>query len=401
MREAHILFGGSRLAEKTTTIEIGEGRLYGLSGASVITSVTGISGGLFQLDGIAHTTRTRDFIGTGSLFGIDGAAESFTVIPPEQTTLFEISGVLAEKTTVSEIGYGRLWGWGGSAEALAFSPDEEQVLFYFVGAGVETVAFDTQHGFGRIHNTGEAVINVSYSHAGDGNLFSIVAGREAVAYDYVGIGTTQISGFAIERFVRAPYQGKTEVAINGDASIRVSYDQIGSGVIFSGGFGGEATTWRIPPTRDADILINGNSSNSITKDYIVDAETIDISGIANESFIRSTYSGDTEVVISVEAIESTVVTLTGECEVNLYGEIPDPILTFSERGTGSLWSWNRLDEKVAFAYDGYGVIRVFGKGNYNPPEGYERGYGVLHITGHETKTILNKYTPPRTYGWIV
>ena len=164
--------------------------------------------GTISVFGDAATSRARDFVGSGTLRKISGAAESITFNPEEKQMLFSFTGgITSEKHTEvyvgvdtpirirrgftqrlpdlrlatflgirrynscswrsrtryvpNNVGFGNIFTIGGSAEAVTFNPDEKQMLFSF---------------------TGELTERTSASYVGEGNLFAFSGGAERVAY---------------------------------------------------------------------------------------------------------------------------------------------------------------------------------------------------------------------------
>ena len=400
MREAHILFGGSRLAEKTTVVETGSGSLWNWGDAAIVLTFSPEGGGLFQIDGIADESFARIYTGSGSLYAISGAAESTTIIPPTEQVLFNVSGLLDERVTKTFEGDGRLWGWGGSAETLTFSPDEEQVLFYFTGFGRENVTFNPPEGFSRTYVDGEAYVVITYNWHGKGLVDVYGAGHTTRTRVYTGSGSLYAIAGASESYsVTVDVTGLFTYV--GEAEISRTISVEGIGYIFSNGFGGESRTIKLPPTRDADVLVTGESTNALTKRYAVDPETIEVYGSADESFTRHPYDAEARIATDGEVLESIAKTVSGQVEIDVSGEVSDIKLTFAEFSSGSLWSWNGGDINVTYDYTARdGVLYISGEAKTNPPTGYWRGRGDIRIF-IDGETVLVKSSPPRTYGWIV
>jgi len=153
----------------------GDGVLFTFGGSTTTSATAYQSTGLFRVDGFTDFTRSRDFIGSGSLRKISGAAESITFNPDEKQMLFSFTGAGSERTFVVPpegdgrisiypeasdyrftpnwnsvggiridneaayrfapvwIGSGSLKKFNGAAESLTFNPEEKQMLFSFVG----------------------------------------------------------------------------------------------------------------------------------------------------------------------------------------------------------------------------------------------------------------------------
>ena len=133
-----------------------------------------VSEGTIPVTGTAEPIiRTRAFNGSGSLFGINGAAEAVSFNPPDITTDIKLSGVLTESFTIpytgtgslftvnnlvervlvhhfttgtiqvsgvadtdrtrAFVGTGTLRKFAGASESLTVNPEEKQMLFSFTG----------------------------------------------------------------------------------------------------------------------------------------------------------------------------------------------------------------------------------------------------------------------------
>ncbi len=153
----------------------GDGVLFTFGGSTTTSATSYQSTGLFRVDGFTDFTRSRDFIGSGSLKKFSGAAESITFNPDEKQMLFSFTGAGSERTFVVPpegdgriaiypeaadyrftpnwnsvggirleieaayrfapvwIGSGSLKKFNGAAESLTVNPLEKQLLFSFVG----------------------------------------------------------------------------------------------------------------------------------------------------------------------------------------------------------------------------------------------------------------------------
>ena len=112
--------------------------VHGEGDESVVKGFTG-SGNLFNF-AKAEESRTYDYVGSGELYTVNGAAESIGAKPPETTTHIKISGrgherfipnwnsfgtlpvtgYITERTTFHEYGSGILWDFGSGGETRTY-----------------------------------------------------------------------------------------------------------------------------------------------------------------------------------------------------------------------------------------------------------------------------------------
>jgi len=184
-------FTGERIAEKTTAREVSQGGTISISGTSGDPSLTFAEQPEVQVSvsGQAKTPRSRDYIGTGSLFTFSGGAESTTAEPPTNTVLFSIQGESANKFVANYVGSGSFRKLSGAAEAVTFNPDEKQILFSFVGSrdSEKRTSREISKG-GTVTLSGTASIRASLAHQGEGT--APISGNAGIARtrDFVGSG---------------------------------------------------------------------------------------------------------------------------------------------------------------------------------------------------------------------
>jgi hypothetical protein len=183
-------FTGERISEKRTSSEVSQGGTISITGTSGDPLLTFAEQPEVQISvsGESHTTRSRDHVGSGSLFAFSGAAESTTAEPPTDTALFSIQGESTNKFVANYIGSGTFKKFSGAAEAVTFNPDEKQMLFSFVGAGTEkTTAREISQG-GLFKASGEAGVLVRFAHTGEGTISTSGNAHTTRSRDFVGSG---------------------------------------------------------------------------------------------------------------------------------------------------------------------------------------------------------------------
>ena len=159
--------------------------------------------GTIPLSGEAYILISLQHFGSGSLYTINGAAESATFNPEERQLLFSVLGESTDKISLSHIGSGSLRKLGGSAEAVAFNPEEKQLLFSFNGAGSQSTT-TREIGQGRLSTTGEAGVLVRFAHTGEGTIPLSGTATITRTRDFVGFGFIPVLQGAAESLTFNP-----------------------------------------------------------------------------------------------------------------------------------------------------------------------------------------------------
>ena len=106
--------------------------------------------GTIDLTGVAQTPRTRDFVGSGSLFTASGAVE-VAVVDYESTYLFTVIGASTFSRSRDFVGSGSLFSVGGGIEKVTFDYNDDTVLVYTgIDNGLVTDAVTTTTDDGSI-----------------------------------------------------------------------------------------------------------------------------------------------------------------------------------------------------------------------------------------------------------
>ena len=298
--------------------------------------------GTISVFGDAATPRARDFVGSGTLRKISGAAESITFNPEEKQMLFSFTGgITSEKHTevyvgvdtpirirrgslsdfqtydwqpswVSEgtipvrgeaglryvpnnVGFGNIFTIGGSAEAVTFNPDERQMLFSF---------------------TGELTERTSASHVGEGNLFAFSGGAERVAY-----APTLLA----------------DIRLNGQVGIRYVPNNVGSGNIFTIGGSSESVTFN-PDERQLLFSFTGELVEAFGA---AETKQIEVDVTGDGSFIRAfAHEGSGTLTITGDSFDRFVVNNIG------FGNI------FTIGGSAEAVTFNPDEKQMLFSFTG-------------------------------------------------
>ena len=247
--------------------EYGDGRLFGIGGASEAVSNVKVGTGLFKLLSLTDTSRARDFVGSGRIPVFTGAAESTTWNPEEKQMLFSILGVGTESHTEVFVGSGNLFTFSGASESTTYVPTSHG-LFRFEGDSHDTRT-RVIVGSGSFKKFSGLSESVTFNPLEKQLLFSINGvGTEKHTESYVGSGKIRkLSGSA--ESVRWSAQHTTGLyRISGDSTNIHTRDFVGSGRIPI--FTGAAESLTFNPT-ERDMLfsfIGGITSEKHTESYV-------------------------------------------------------------------------------------------------------------------------------------
>ena len=297
--------------------------------------------GVISVFGDAETPRARDFIGSGSLRKLSGAAESITFNPDEKQMLFSFTGASTNKHTESYFGVDtpirirrgslsdfqtydfqpnwnasgtvRVFGeaitiyspvyfgsgtfrkFSGAAESLTVNPDEKQMLFSF---------------------TGESTERTSATHVGEGNLFAFSGGAERVAY-----APTLLA----------------DLRINGEVGIRYVPNNVGFGNIFNIGGAAESITFN-PDERQLLFSFTGEVVESFG---VAETKQIEVDIAGDGAFIRSrVYEGSGTVSVFGESFNKLLINNVG------FGNI------FNIGGSAEAVTFNPEERQMLFSFTG-------------------------------------------------
>ncbi len=286
--------------ESTRTVEIGTGSLFSINGASESATVVEESTGLFEFNGSAEPViRTRRFAGSGSLFAIGGGVE-IAAVAPESTGLFAVSGEAQapfartkigagatfvsgdseNKATRVYTGEGQLSTFGGGAEVVGFNPAEETLLYTTQG-NATVVATNAFAGSGTENVSGEAVPVITLSFFGSGNLTTFGGGAESRTIDVENTTLFETRGGATESFGRGTYHGDVETKISGEATdIKLTFGNQVFGYI--GRTDGQAVE------KQTDDYVGSGSLFGLSSGTTVRSRDYDETGIGQQGEVVST-----------------------------------------------------------------------------------------------------------------
>ena len=209
---SYVVSGNS--VEKSIVPETGGGTFSTFSGQALVEKVTFAeeATGLFDIVGVAQTPRTRDYVGTGSLFGLSGCAEAVTwdynetsidvfstedngLISTTLNMVLEDNGLISDPLTAGEENNGTVintattYPLTGTIDltGVAETPFTRRYtgsgsLFTASGAAeVFVLDYESTYLFTVV---GTTTVSRSRDYVGSGSLFSIGGCVEKVTFDY-------------------------------------------------------------------------------------------------------------------------------------------------------------------------------------------------------------------------
>ena len=407
--------------------------------------------GSITLSGIAHTTRARDFVGSGSLFAIGGAAESTTKDLPEFTGLFTFSGTKTEKSVAREVspggtitisgqatnvrfnrgwtgsglitisgaaetprardfvGSGSLFSVGGGAESITTNPPENIVLYTFSGtAGDQKLTFREVFS-GTITLSGSATARLVVNNVGSGTTTLSGSSPESKSSDIVGVTTPGyifFSAFGGTRFSRT-FPGQTEggtITISGVAFTPRTHQFTGSGSLFAVGGASESKSTNIPENTVL-FVATGTAATPRTRDFVGsggatlsgEASVVRTRGYAGSGTATISGTADTDRTRAFSGT-GTLFAASGAAEAKTSNKPESTVLfvftgdTKTPRarvhiGSGSLFGFNGAAEAVAVAPETTGLFRISGDAGLKFIVHYT-GSGQITISGNGAEAFV-------------
>lgn len=293
--------------------------------------------GTVNVTGAGSVSRTRPFIGSGSLFAFNSATYANVNTKQESTALFSISGIsttlfarsyvgsgtefvynsLVENRTRSFVGSGSLFNINSSTISETSNPPEETVLFRFSGSAIQKNT-ESYVGFVSAEVSGSAVERNTESYIGSGSLINIGSKEEKTTYTY-NQSSIEIYNDAID-YGTITTSGTT---VNYGSVVIQSSEQFNYGYIFT-----SATTYPF-----GTLNVSGSSIVDYKPAFVqTGSGSIKIYGQVSDKFILGPYTVKTDTTIAV----------SGSAKV---------ISQSNYKGGGILFTIGSREEKVTFNYN--------------------------------------------------
>ena len=255
-----ITLSGTKAESFTPATEIGSGSLFTASGAAEAFTLDYEDTTLYTVLGNTHYVFSLRHIGSGSLFSTGGAVEVVGTNPPESTVLLAPTGQAIEKHTENYVGSGSISTTGvassryiphitGSGTAT-FSGEANLIyrVRYFGSGSLFTAA-----GASESVTTNPPESTVLLAPTGTGTESRVFANN-------IGSGSISLSGDSLNRYIPC-ITGSGTYTVSGAATFKLRYILSGSGNIFTTVGAAESTTSN-PPEDTALFIWSGVSENA-------------------------------------------------------------------------------------------------------------------------------------------
>ena len=334
--------------ERATFREIFFGSLFKFNGTSgpILRTFAEEPQTLGRLNGVAATSRARDFIGSGAIFSNGISSEAITRKLPEFTAHLNVTGLAEERATFREVLFGSLFTFRGSATpALLTFAEQPQTLSKISGV---------------------AKTNFSLRHIGEGNIFALNGAAEAVTFNPLEKDLLfDVTGIAAERRTNA-FVGTGQIRIYPEAAdIRFTPNWNVEGVIPVSGIAGE----RVATDEVVRILIGtfSGAAESVTFNPLEKDALFSFTGRAS---IRSAVSEVKQVEVSLFAepviVKSVAVPPPGEGTATISGiggersarDYIGQILIGTFSGAAESVTFNPLERQLLFSATGLAIQKV-------------------------------------------
>ena len=392
-------------------------QLFEITGFSVERNTEAYDGnGTLTASGDAYAPLFKTYSGSGSVFAINGAAESFGVNPPEDTVLYNFVGAATERNTEvyypNDIiifidvdsaesasrfydGFGSFSTLSGGAESFGANPPENTQLFTYTGSASEK-------------NT--------ESYSGVGNIDIDIFAAENITESYIGSGTSTISGFvdisksniviasgslftasgAAEVFGVNPPESVILFTYNGTATEKNTE-------VFEGFVTIEITDSAIERNTESfegsgTSTLSGISDSSVTNTYIGEI-SLEFSGTGREEFVPGSYRGKGTATISGASTESITEVFTASGSLFGFGGSAEASTNVADSNILATISGSAITTRTNIVL-GNGTLFAFNGSANSISRIPDTEISIFVISGSST-TVNNPYRPPRTYVSVI
>ena len=140
--KSQVLFDVNGTAlEKHTENYVGKGSLFGFVSSTESTVINSAASGLFKFQGGAIEKNTENYVGSGTLFGFDSSTEATEVLSTT-SGLFKFTGAATNvHVRFHQLGTGSLFGFNGGAESVTFDYNCHSSI---VNIGADNYGFVTE-----------------------------------------------------------------------------------------------------------------------------------------------------------------------------------------------------------------------------------------------------------------
>jgi len=375
--------GGLDVLQKVTKLDVeGKNRFVGAQERRAVNNPASV---LFTLDGTVKIFFVFQEVG-GGFTRIAG--EAFTEVTPRHTGRGKTSlhGDVTMSASLSHIGSGTIFGFIGGAESRAIDLPPQKGLLRFAGTSSEAFQRGPEIGTASLQiKSSDVFVRFKLSHISDGSRIHVDGdGAEARVRLYEGSGTLfGFSGATESRTIDLPPQIPTLFEFSGNSGERETNAHQGTGSLF--GFDSATEVRTVSPELSGLFKVQGTGAEAKTKvftgsgtfDLNTKTDGLDVSG-------KQVY---------ISAPERTTVNPPEETQVFSFNGAAVAKELRSHAGKGSLFGFTGAAESRAVAPDSTGLFKVQGSGEESRSRIYSGTGRVFGFTGGAEATAVTENVP--------
>jgi len=375
--------GGLDVLQKVTKLDVeGKNRFVGAQERRAINNPASV---LFSIDGNVKIFFV--FQETGGGF-TRVAGEAFTEVTPRHTGRGKTSlhGEVTMSASLSHIGSGTIFGFVGGAESRAIDLPPQKGLLRFAGTAPEVYIRGPELGDVSLQlKSSDVFVRFKLSHISDGSRIHVDGdGAEARVRPYEGSGTLfGFSGATEARTIDLPPQVPTLFRFAGNSGERETNAHLGSGSLF--GFDSATEVRVASPELSGLFKVQGTGAEAKTKVFTG-------SGV----FDLNTKTDGLDTLgkqVYISAPESTTVNPPEHTQVFTFSGSAVATEDRAYQGTGTLFGFTGAAESRAVVPDSTGLFKVQGSGEESRSRIYSGTGRVFGFTGGAEATAVTENVP--------
>ena len=375
--------GGLDVLQKVTKLDVeGKNRFIGAEERRAVNNPASV---LFTLDGTVKIFFVYQEVGGGFT---RVAGEAFTEVTPRHTGRGKASihGDVTMSASLSHIGSGTIFGFIGGAESRAVDLPPQKGLLRFAGTSEESFTRGAEIGDVSLQlKSSDVFVRFNLSHISDGSRIHVDGdGAEARVRLYEGSGTLfGFSGATESRTIDLPPQIPTLFEFSGNSGERETNAHQGTGSLF--GFDSATEVRTVSPELSGLFRVQGTGAEAKTKvftgsgtfDLNTKTDGLDVSG-------KQVY---------ISAPERTTANPPEETQVFSFSGAAIATEDRAYRGTGSLFGFTGAAESRGVVPDSTGLFKVQGSGEESRSRIYSGTGRVFGFTGGAEATAITENVP--------
>lgn len=384
----------------------GSGTLSGITGAAEALVINPVEETLlFRVGGEStESISPAPHVGSGSLFSFVSSEETLAFAHSSDGPLFKVVGEVLPVITVNYIGSGTLSAITGAAEALGVNPPEETPTITIRGeADEQFIKNNEQSTLGSLFVRGEAtrvVLSRGYDvsgiieiesaatestspapHVGSGSLFTFIGTEQARSVNpETETALFKINGI-VEESATSIYSAEGTFRFGSDAATTLfNIGNVGSGKLDIAGNLAESIS-PAPHVGKGSLFTFVSTTEASTVDLPESTVLIKVSGSAQTPRIRSHVSEGTFKFGSDEALILFTLGHIGSGTADVNGNVGESITPAPHVGEGSLFAFVGTTDSVTVNPPDRSVLHRFAGSAVERSTDYQLGSGNALLTG--------------------